>query len=145
LSDVFVAYIHYLSFMCLFAALLVEHLIFKSEADNALAKRLGVIDAIYGVSALLVLTTGLLKVFAVGKPASYFMKNWIFHMKFTTFIIVALISIYPTIKFFKNRKGNADNLVQYPKSLIHVIRLELTLVALMPLMGALMARGHGSF
>jgi putative membrane protein len=81
----------------------------------------------------------------VGKPAVYYSKNWIFHTKITSFLMVGLLSIYPTIFFIKNRKGNPEEVVAVPKSIFWMLRFELTLLLIIPLLAGLMARGVGFF
>jgi putative membrane protein len=59
------------------------------------------------------------------------------------FVIIGLLSIYPTVFFIKKRKGNPTELVTIPKSIFLMIRLELVLVFTIPLLAGLMAKGIG--
>ena len=84
-------------------------------------KRIPKIDGIYGLGAILVLVAGLLLWFAVGKPAQFYSRNWIFHTKLTMFVVLGLLSIYPTIFFLKNRKGDdLDTEITVPKAVIEI-------------------------
>lgn len=144
--DPFIAYLHYISFMTLFACLVSEHLLFDTSVPARRARQLGVVDTIYGISAAAVLATGLLKWFVYGKGSAYYLSNWLFHFKLTCFILAALLSIWPTIRFIAGNRvarQGADT-VLYPKAVQHVIRVELLLIALIPLLAALMARGYGA-
>ena len=137
-------YLHYIGFMTLFACLVMEHLLIKTTMTVQEIRKLAVIDAIYGISAIIVFATGLLKVFKFGAP-EYYLSMWPFHAKLTVFIIAAVLSIMPTIKILKARKTAQDGntSVELPKFLKHIVRVELLLIALMPLLAAMMALGVG--
>ena len=144
MAEALVTYLHYLGFMVLFAALVAQHLLFVTEANPQQIKRLIILDGMYGGAAILVLLTGLGKVFWVGKPAIFYAQNGLFHAKVTLFVIVALLSIWPTLVFFKARKRSAnlppDTLMPLPAKIRLVQRIELLAVVLLPLLAVFMAR-----
>ena len=108
--------------------------------------RLASIDAVYGVAALILVAAGLtLWLASIGKPAVFYTKNWIFHTKLTVFILIGLSSIAPTVFFTKNRKGNPDEVVEVPTRIVTMLRIELSLLVIMPLLAGLMAHGVGFF
>ncbi len=148
-ADVAAAWTHYIGFMVLFAALVAEHLLTKKPMTALEIRRVTIIDAIYGCAAIVVLVTGLLKVFRYGKGAEYYLGAWPFHAKFGIFIFVALLSLYPTIVFLKMRRKSVDLAVgerlTVPPGIKHAIRLELIGILLIPLFAALLARGSGQF
>jgi putative membrane protein len=80
-----------------------------------------------------------------GKPSVVYSKNWIFHTKLTLFVFVGLLSIYPTVFFSRNRKGDPEEVVQVPQLVVWVIRSELLLLFIIPLLAGLMAHGIGFF
>ena len=142
MMELFVRYVHFLGIFALVSALVVEHLLIKSELSLAEVKRLAAIDGIFGFSALLVLGAGLTLWLWVGKPAEFYTANPMFHAKLTAFIVLGLLSIYPTLFLLKSRrKGLA--ITQVPKKIIMFVRAELLLVLIIPLLAVLMARGHG--
>jgi putative membrane protein len=109
-------------------------------------KRISRIDAVYGLGAILVLAAGLILWFAVGKPAQFYSRNWIFHTKLTLFVVLGLLSIYPTVFFMKNRKGtDLDSEIEVPKTVIILLRLELVLIIIMPILATYMSLGIGTF
>jgi putative membrane protein len=136
-------YFHYLGFGLLFAALAVELALHRSSVDGATARRLFRIDGLYGLAALIVLATGLLKIFHYGKPPSYYGQNFIFHIKLTVFALIYLMSLYPTVHFFKARKTSPDATVTYPRATGILLRIEMALLMILPLLGVMMARGYG--
>lgn len=144
MDEIIVRYIHFLGIIGLSAALIGEHLLIAPTVSAERMRKLAMVDAIYGISAILVLTAGLLLWFWVGKPAEFYSKNWVFHLKVTLFVVIALLSIYPTVFFLKHRKTHAD-LVTIPKKLIVVLRFEILLLLVIPLLAVLMSRGVGLF
>ena len=143
MTEIIVRYLHFTGIMCVMASLVAEHLLVSREASPKQLQRLSVINTIYGISIALVFLTGFLTWFAVGlKPTEYYTANWLFHIKVTLFVIVALLSVHPTMFLMKNKHSQEDT-IQIPKSIIMVIRLELLLMLVLPLLAVLMTRGHG--
>ena len=94
------------------------------------------------------LATGVTRVLWFGKGAAYYMGNSLFHAKLGLFILVGLLSILPTVVFFKWRGAVKAAQVPAPSARqvrleTWSIRLELLLLLVIPLLAALMARGYG--
>ncbi|WP_165671627.1 DUF2214 family protein [Metapseudomonas otitidis] len=148
MADAIAAYLHYLSIFLLFALLVLEHRLFKLPLDLDRARSLMRIDIAYGITASLVLATGLARVLWFGKGSAYYLHNSLFHAKVGLFVLVALLSTFPTVVFLGWR--NSLKAGQVPvlsprtgKLLVITLRAELTLLLVLPLLGALMARGFG--
>lgn len=104
------------------------------------------IDGVYGLAAVVLLAAGLtLWLGSFGKPAEFYSKNWIFHLKLALFLGIGLLSIYPTVFFLKNRKGNPEEVVTVPSKIFWMLRLEIVLLFIIPLLAGLMARSVGYF
>ena len=145
-AEIILRYFHFISIFAIVGSLVSEHLLLKKELTRAEIGRIARIDAVYGIAALTLLGVGLTLWFSgVGKPAIYYSKNWIFHLKITCFATIGILSIYPTIFFIKNRKGNPADTVAIPKVVFWMLRFELLLLFVIPLLGGLMARGIGYF
>ncbi len=140
---VIVKYFHYLAIFGVVSSVVAEHLLIKQQMTRQEIKRVSIIDGVYGVSAIMVLAMGMLMWFVVGKPATYYSANWIFHLKVGLFVLVGLLSIVPTVFLLKNRKGDQQEVLVIPKSMKMIIRLELLLLFLIPLLATLMAQGFG--
>ncbi len=111
-------------------------------------KKLTVVDGIYGLSSVFLVATGLLRVFYFGKGDTYYFANWIFILKFSLFILVGLLSIYPTVLFLKlnkKLKKSAEPSIEIPKfSLVkRIVISEILIVLIIPLLAILMAQGVG--
>lgn len=144
--EILLRYLHFISIFIIVATLVSEHLLLKKELTRAEINRLSRIDALYGMAALVLLTVGLTLWFSgVGKPSVYYSKNWIFHTKLTFFVMVGLFSIYPTVFFLKHRKGDPEERIRVPNTVFWLLRLELLLIFIIPLLAGLMARGIGFF
>jgi putative membrane protein len=145
-AEIILRYFHFISIFAIVGSLVSEHLLLKKELTRAEIGRIARIDAVYGIAALTLLCAGLTLWFSgVGKPAIYYSKNWIFHLKITCFATIALLSIYPTIFFIKNSKGNPAEIVAIPKVIFWLMRFELLLLFVIPLLAGLMAKGIGYF
>ncbi|MBL1173639.1 DUF2214 family protein [Pantanalinema sp. GBBB05] len=140
------AYLHYSSFMLAFAALTLEQFSLKKELSLAAAWQIVWADAMYGISATIVLVTGILRVLYFGKGTDYYLHNPLFYMKVSGFLLVGALSLYPTISFLTwlkpLRYGAPPSLepVQVDR-LSWVIKIELFGFLLIPLLAAAMARG----
>src|SRR5687768_5994075 len=105
-AEILLRYVHFISIFTIIGALVSEHLSLRPQLTRAEIGRLSRIDAVYGIAALTLVAAGLtLWLGGVGKPALYYSRNWIFHMKISFFLAVGLLSIYPTAFFIRNRKG----------------------------------------
>jgi putative membrane protein len=128
--------------MTLSSALVAKHLLLSSEVSAQKIRKIAIIDGVYGVSAVVVFFAGLSLWLWVGKPAIFYSGNWIFHVKISIFSLVALLSIYPTIFFFKNRNSSSEK-IKIPKIIIKLIRIELLLLMVLPFLAVLMSQGFG--
>jgi len=128
-------------------SLIAEHIILKPNISKEQIKSLAIVDMIYGISAGVVLITGLLRWFVVDpKGAAYFNHNPIFHIKVTLFVIVAVLSIIPTMKFLKWRKlvvngKDPEISIREVKRQLMYLRVELLIVAIIPLLAVMVALG----
>ena len=140
------AYLHYLGFMLAFGALVVESQNLKKDISLAQAWTLVIADAIYGLSAIMILGTGILRVIYFGKGSDYYLNSPVFYTKVGIFIIVGLLSLYPTFSFLswiKNLRENKPPHLELPQlqRLSWLIRGELIGFAFIPLFAAMLARG----
>lgn len=142
MEEIFFRYLHFIGIMSLGACLVVQHLIISSEVTMQELKKIAFIDIIYGISAVLTLIGGLALWLWVGKDASFYSTNWVFHLKLSFFVLIALLSIYPTMFFIKNKKKDLLN-IKMPKVIIMLIRMQLALLFITPFLGALIAKAYG--
>lgn len=143
---ILIPYLHYIGIMALMGALISEHLILKPSINKEQIKSLATIDLIYGLAAIIVLATGLLRWFVYGKGYDFYMSTPLFHIKLTLFIILGILSIFPSIKFYKwNKQVKRNEELKITekgvKKLLMFIRIELLIITIIPLLAVLIARG----
>lgn len=138
------AFLHHLAAFALVAALAAQMVLLRNEVTPQGARRLQVIDALYGASAGILLVVGLLRVFYFEKGASYYFQSAPFIAKLALFLGIALLSIYPTLTFrrWKRQGTTAADTVRTVRKAVHA---QLGGVVLILLFAAMMARGVGYF
>lgn len=139
---IIVKYLHFLGILTLFACVVVEHLLVKEQMSPAEIRRVSVVDSVYGLSAGIVLAAGLVLWFVAGKGSSFYTSNPIFHLKVSLFVVMGLLSIYPTLFFIRQRRVTESS-VNVPKRIKQMLRVQLVIALLLPLLAALMAQGYG--
>lgn len=140
--NAFMAFVHHVAAFTLVAALVVEFVLIRDPLTPPLARRLARADMVLGISATVLAVVGLLRVFYFEKGAAFYFHNAAFIAKLVLFILVALLSIYPTVKFLSWRKALDPTAVPAIRRVLH---LELAGIVLILLCAALMARGIGHF
>jgi putative membrane protein len=144
------AFLHHLAAFVLFAALVVELVLLRSELTVESARKLQVADTIYGIAAVAILLVGLARVFHFEKGATYYFYTWTFIAKLALFVLVGLASIVPTREFLRWRPAvKAGQLPEVSPEKIgqvrSIVHLELVGVVLIMALAAMMARGIGLF
>lgn len=142
------AYLHYLAMMCLLAALAGEHLLLGGDLGPSRMRQLVTTDVIHGGSVALALLTGIMRLGYFGKGTVFYTGNPLFHVKMGLFAVLAVLALYQAIQFQRLRAasrtgGQAPPSSQVIGRLKMVIRVELTLVVLIPILAVLMGRGFG--
>ena len=142
------AFLHHVAAFGLVSALTVEVVLLGGEINLNSARRLQRADMALGVSAGVLLAVGLARVCFFEKGASYYFHNGPFIAKLTTFVVVALLSIFPTLVFLSWRKDTKEGRAPSPapaqlRVLRRVVHAELAAIVLIVLCAALMARGIG--
>jgi putative membrane protein len=142
------AYGHYLSFMVCFAALVLERRLIRPQPDRRDAIWMVVTDVVYGLAALGVLITGILRVLYFGQGSAFYTENPLFWWKVGTYLAVGGLSLYPTITYIlwaiPLRKGELPQVSEtLATRLKWILNIEILGVALIPLLASLMARGVG--
>jgi putative membrane protein len=147
-SSALFAFLHHAAAFALVATVLVELVLMRGEITVASARTLLRMDSVYGMSAVALLIVGFIRVFHTEKGSDYYFHSGAFLAKLTLFIIVALLSIVPTLQFLGWRKalraGQAPVIDEARRRRIRmIIHIELMLLLLIMLFAALMARGIG--
>ena len=147
-KEVVLAYVHFAAIFTLIWFLAKEWTLLRNGAERVDVSALAKADAGFGIAAAAVLITGICRVTLGAKPVAFYLHNPVFHAKITLFVLVGLLSIWPTIVFIRWRKAAAiDANFRVPESewrkAKRFLLIELHLVALIPLAAVIMARGIG--
>ena len=143
-----VAYVHYLGIILCFGALTFERIILKINLSKNETISIIIADVIYGIAGLAILITGILRVKYYGQGGEFYTSNPIFWVKVSLYIVIGLISLYPTTTYIywaiplsKNKLPIiSENLVKRFKL---IITTELVGFAIIPFFATLMSRGIG--
>ena len=143
-----VAYVHYLSFMVCFGALVLERRLIQPNPSKQDATLMVITDVVYGLAALALLVSGILRVLYFGQGSDFYTENPLFWWKVGLYLGVGGLSLYPTVTYIlwaiPLRKGELPQVSEaLAKRLAWILNIELVGLALVPLLATLMARGVG--
>jgi putative membrane protein len=150
LAPYIIAFLHHLMAFTLVAALAIEAVLLKEELTLSTARRVQIADMAYGASAGALIAIGALRVFVYEKGAQYYLHSTPFLIKIGTFLLVALLSIAPTVEFLswskQIRQGKLPAVDPARRDRLRMlIYAELVGVMIILLNAALMAKGVGYF
>lgn len=97
----FIAFFHFVAAFMVMGTLLFERITFSKNPTLREAKLLQKVDQFYGMSSVLVIVFGLLRVYFFEKGSSFYFSSPFFWVKMGLFVMVGLLSIYPTIRMIK--------------------------------------------
>jgi putative membrane protein len=142
--DLWLAIGHHLIIFALFGVLAVELVLVRRDMIPAVVARVTRVDAWYGVLAGAILVVGFSRAIFAAKGWAYYSHNGFFWAKIATFVLIAVLSVFPTIQYIKWQRSG-----QVPAPRVAHVRLflyaELVLFAFLPIFAAAMARGYGEF
>lgn len=145
--NILVALLHHIAAFTLVGTLLTELVLIRQPLTMSSAKSLRLIDSIYGLSAMLIIMLGVLRVMYFEKGQDYYLHNHAFMLKMSAFIVVGLLSIYPTKVFLQWGKAVKQNqLPSLPegqaRTIQRILKLELAGIFFILAGAVLMAKGH---
>jgi len=147
-TSAFFAFLHFVAVFGVVATVFLEWQTMSPAPTHAEALRLQRCDRLYGQFAMLLVVVGLLRVYFFEKGKAFYFGNPVFNAKMTLFVLVGLVSIYPTVRFIKwraqTRQGAAPlvSAKEYGRIMMS-LRIELLLLLGTALCASLMARGVG--
>jgi putative membrane protein len=146
-TDLHLAIAHHLLIFILFGILVSELVMVRQSMTGDDIKHVAMIDLWYGVVALLILMVGFSRAVFAAKGWAYYSVNSFFWAKIAVFVLIALLSIWPTVKYLNwSREFRTAHTVPDAVSVSVVRRilwLEMILFAFLPAFAAAMARGYG--
>jgi putative membrane protein len=146
IRDALLAFAHFIAIGSLASLLVGELLVFRQTLPADVLRRLLLVDRWYGIVAGLVIVTGLLRIYLGVKGAAFYTHNPVFWTKMGLFVIVALLSIAPTLDYIKwNARKAADGSIALQDSEFARTRTflwaQILVLIFIPLCAVFMARG----
>jgi putative membrane protein len=147
-QEAILAFLHISAILALVVFITSEAALCRPEWMSAdIVERLVRVDRIYGIAAASVLATGLLRIYLGMKGSSWYWGNWLLHVKLGLFVLAALISIVPTLRFARWRKAlRASGALPAPEEVRKVrklVMLQAHIIPVIPLAAVFLARGFG--
>jgi len=141
--DLSLAIGHHLLIFVLFGVLTAELVLVRPALDQATIARTARIDLWYGIVAGIIVIVGFTRAIFAAKGWAYYEHNAFFWAKIGTFVVIAVLSVPPTLKYLGwQRSGSLPTDAE-----VAVVRrflwAEVVLFALLPIFAAAMARGFG--
>lgn len=100
------AALHIVAILTLVVFLSSQAALCRAEWMNAaVVQRLARLDLIYGITAVLLLLTGLARLYWGAKGVSWYVSQPLFHLKMTLFVAAGLLSIKPSIAYRRWLQG----------------------------------------
>jgi putative membrane protein len=147
-NDLVLAIVHHLLVFTLVGILAFEIGTVSLTMTREEILRVGHIDNWYGILAGVIIVVGFIRAIYAAKGWAYYEVNLFFWAKIATFLVIALLSIPPTVAIYRWRKAlKSDATFAPPADAVHRIRgylwAEAGLFLLLPVFAAAMARGYG--
>ncbi|KWT97490.1 MULTISPECIES: DUF2214 family protein [unclassified Variovorax] len=147
--EAILAYVHFLAILTMVVFIASEAALCRVEWLNAAAvERIARVDMVYGIAAIAVLLTGLARTWWGIKGTAWYWTNPLLHVKLGLFIIIGVLSIFPTLTYFRWRKavrasGTLPDAAEIRKTR-KLVMIQAHLIALIPLVAVFLARGFGA-
>ena len=140
------AYGHYLSVMVMVGLVMAERLLIKPNMSQKDEDVLSAVDSAYGITGLLTLYTGYLRLTEYEKGLDFYLHEPIFWVKIAFLGVFGASSFFNTtiiiLRVLSRRSGDWEPLGEKLVARMHQIcNAELTALAFIPLTATLMARG----
>ncbi len=147
--DALLAILHNLSMFSLVGLLFVEFALLRGSMSGPAIGRFGKVDALYGIAFIAVVVVGISRLIWGIVPIDTYLGNLWFWTKMGALIAVSIISILPTVRGGRWRKGLSKGPgYAAPEADVVLVRraiwVELAILPVVPITAALMARGFGA-
>lgn len=145
-TDLTLAILHHLLVFALFAIFAVQMALVRPGLGAEGVRRLAALDGAYGGISLAVIAVGFARAVWGLKGWEYYSTYWVFWAKIGAFLLVGLLSIWPTLRFRRWLAAARDDPAYLvPADEIAAVRpwlhREGAVLLLIPALAAMMARG----
>jgi putative membrane protein len=143
--DLVLAIGHHLLIFAIFGILFGEFLLVRPGLSASAAGRIAQLDLWYGLLAAAIVILGFCRAIFAAKGWAYYSHNAFFWAKIASFAAIGLLSVPPTLEFFRWKKSSSAPADAAVRSVRRYLHIELMLFVLLPIFAAAMARGYGEF
>jgi len=140
--------VHFVALFVVSATVLIHYIAFAPDITREDARNLYKVDLAFWAASVVALMAGLILWLGVGKPASFYSPNSLFHTKLGLFFGMLICSI-PATKFFRlegrrdESDDDADVKIETPTLSRSLVRGKFLTLAVIFICAYLVARGVG--
>lgn len=143
ISDALLAFAHHLCAFALLAVLFGEWCLMAHALDASRLRWLARLDMAYGALAVAMVLAGLARLVWGAKGWNFYAQNPLFHAKLGVFVLIALLSLKPTLTQLRWRREDRVPAAAEQSALRLWVGAQLVLMPLLLLMAPFVARGVG--
>ena len=147
-TDLSLAIAHHLLIFLLAGVLAFEIGTIRPSMKREDILRVASVDTWYGILAVAIVVVGFSRAIYAAKGWAYYQANGFFWAKIAAFVVVAVLSIFPTIQIIRWRRALKADTAFVPAApdiagVRRYLWAEVAFFALIPAFAAAMARGYG--
>lgn len=140
--EALVRYLHFMGIIILSATLVAQVVLIDRRMKKDSILRVINLGRVNMAGAVLAMCAGFTLWFWVGKPSEFYSANYLFIGKLFVFFTAGGVASIANV-YFRRSARVGDNEVLVPEKIIHIKRLEIAAIMLLPLLAVLMAHGTG--
>jgi putative membrane protein len=148
MTDALLAYFHYSAIFVLFAFLTVEAMLLRNPLDANTVRLIARVDLWFFAAAILVVVSGLMRLYWGTKGFGFYSANPAFHVKVALVMAIGILSFPPTMQYLRWARALKADVQFVPpeperRRARRLVMIELHIASLVPLLAVFMARGIG--
>ncbi|NOX86015.1 MAG: DUF2214 family protein [Chlorobi bacterium] len=145
--NILIPYLHFLGIMILTGSLMAMYILVTSGLSKTKIKLISDMNVLYWVSLVVILITGLVRWFMIGKHASFYNSNPLFHTKVTLFAIIAILAVFSSIRIGKWKSlihmGRVSDISDRESDkFLWLLRIQFLLIAIIPFLAVMVNIGY---
>ena len=134
--------LHLASLLVFAGTLVIANMATKPSITGEDVTNLVKVDLVGSLAAVVAFFCGLTLWFWVGKPAEFYSNNPLFHAKVALFFLLILLALLRKFMFRRHAQVEGDA-IAVPTSVRVLLRVELAVLVVLPILAFLAARGIG--
>ena len=139
---VLIRLLHLAAILLFAGTLVIANMATKPSITGEDVENLAKVDLVGSLAAILTFFLGLTLWMWVGKPAEFYSSNPVFHAKVGLFFLLILLALLRKFLFRQRSEIDSDS-IAVPASVRILLRIELLVLVVLPILAFLAARGIG--